>query len=142
MARSTSTGRPLRKVVAYCLLMDRDRLAGLLSVGDGEAYESCRQQVQRGADFTVTDSSVPASNLEHIYKIRERHTQTKGIPTLGFAETVSRLRALGEQGIALGWVKVSDPPYHYALFLTEDLSAVVASAGVDQHFQLFRDQAQ
>lgn len=115
--------------------MDRDRLAMLLADGDGDAYESCRQQLEHGADFAITDSSVPANSLEGIYARRDRHTRARGIPTLGLAETVGRLRALGGQGIALGWVKVADPPYHYILFLAQDLSAVTACTGVGQHFQ-------
>jgi hypothetical protein len=96
MARPAATCRSTGRRLAYCRVMDRSRLAALLSAGDGEAYASCLEHLHNGAELTVTDSPVPASNLELIYARRERHTHAKGIPTLGFAETVSRLRALGD----------------------------------------------
>ncbi|MEU8006288.1 hypothetical protein AB0B66_34460 [Catellatospora sp. NPDC049111] len=57
---------------------------------------------------------------------------------LGFREAVDRLDELGDQPLRLGQVAVLSPPYHFLLFLTADLSAVVACIGVDQQHQAGR----
>jgi hypothetical protein len=63
---------------------------------------------------------------------RERHTRQFGIPTAGFAAAVETLLAYGERPVRIGAVDIDDPPYHYQLFLSEDLTTVVAVLGVDQ----------
>jgi hypothetical protein len=113
-------------------------LAGLLAAGRGEAYQPCLQQVRRGVAFTIYDGILPASHYERIYRLRERHTHRIGQPSVGFRETVERLRELGDQPVRLGAVTVAHPLYHYQLFLSADLSTVVGCLGVDQQFHFRR----
>jgi hypothetical protein len=117
--------------------VERELLIRLL--GDGnEAFAACRQAVVDGARFDVYDGAVPGSHLASIYEVRDRHAQRIGLPTLGFSAAVHELQMYGEQPIRVGSVDVDDPPYHFALFLDEKLSSVVACLGVDQAFQAHR----
>lgn len=112
--------------------MDRTRLAELLDE-DGAAFARCREAVLSGAPFSVSESSQPAAQFEEIYVVREAHTRAIGLPTLGFVEALRGLRAYGDRPVHVGAVDVADPPYHFVFFLGEDLTAVVACIGVDQH---------
>jgi hypothetical protein len=138
VGRSPSSGIGLSGALAYGRRVDRDSLAGLLAAGQGEAYEACLEQVRRGARFVIYDGASPASHYQHIYRRREQHTRRHGLPTVGFRETVERLRDLGEQPVVLGAVDVAFPPYHYQLFVSADLSTMVGCLGVDQEFQFTR----
>lgn len=113
--------------------MDREDLARLL-IGEGEPFAACRRAVLSGAPFWISEQDHPtsASALVSIYARRHEHTTRCGLPTLGFARAVDALRAHGEHLIRVGAVDVLDPPFHYQLFLTEDLTTVVAILGVDQ----------
>lgn len=88
-----------------------------------------------GASFQVSAAGppAPASRLVETCAGRGAHHRAAGIPTVGFAAAVQALHAYGERPVRIGSVKVTDPPYHYQLFLTHDLTAVVAVLGVDQH---------
>ena len=85
-----------------------------------------------GARFWVTEDTQPASTLVRTYARRDRHTQQRGIPTLGFAQAVDELRSRGDDLVRIGAVDTDTPPYHFQLFLDEDAAAVVARLGVDQ----------
>jgi hypothetical protein len=114
--------------------MDRGDLARRL-IGEGEPFAACRRAVLSGAPFWIDEQEhlTSASVLASIYAQRHKHTTRRGIPTAGFAAAVDALRAHGEQLVRIGAVDVPDPPYHYQLFLTQDLTTVVAVLGVDQH---------
>jgi hypothetical protein len=114
--------------------VDRDLLVQLLSGEDGEdeAFTACRQFVVAGARLWVSDQVQPAAELARTYQRRARHTEQVGIPTLGFPAAVRALRRYGEQLVRLGAVDVSDPPYHFQLFLDKELTSVIACLGVDQ----------
>ncbi|WP_320065954.1 hypothetical protein [Micromonospora sp. RTGN7] len=120
--------------------MDRHQLIALLADG-GSADAMCRDALRHSADFTIADGAMPASHFARIYDRRERHCRERGIATLGFREGVEHLQDARDQVVRLGWVKVTDPGYHFQLFLTEDLSAVIACIGVDQAHQARRDDA-
>ena len=111
--------------------MDRDLLVQLLS-GEHEAFSSCRQSVLAGARVWVSGHAQPASGLASTYQRRAGHIQQRGIPTLGFSAAVQALHEYGEQPVRLGAVDVDDPPYHFQLFLDENLTSIVACLGVDQ----------
>ncbi|MGC4797223.1 hypothetical protein ACLQ3H_24355 [Micromonospora saelicesensis] len=114
--------------------MERHRLIALLT-GKGSADAMCRNALDRGADFTITDGALPASHYARIYDRRERHCRQRGIATLSFRQGVERLHEATDQPVRLGWVKVTDPDHHFQLFFTDDLSAVVACIGIGQRFR-------
>ncbi|MBG6067009.1 hypothetical protein [Micromonospora ureilytica] len=118
--------------------MDRHQLIALLA-GGGSAYAMCRDALHDGADFTIANGAMPATHFARIYDRRKRHCQERGIATLGFRQGVERLQNARNHAVRLGWVKVANPDYHFQLFLTEDLSAVIACIGVDQAHQVRRD---
>jgi hypothetical protein len=111
--------------------VDRDLLVQLLS-GEREAFSACQQAVLAGAKVWVSGHAQPASRLAGTYQRRASHTQQRGIPTLGFAAAVQALHEYGEQPVRLGAVDVDDPPYHFQLFLDENLTSIVACLGVNQ----------
>ena len=111
--------------------MDRDQLARLLG-GDGEAVAACRKAVADGARFWVSTTSQPASHLAWTYARRERLNRRAGVPGLGFVQAVDQLRGLAHQPVCVGAVDSQTPPYHFQLFLTEDLTTIVACLGVDK----------
>ncbi|MEV4412929.1 hypothetical protein [Catellatospora sp. NPDC049609] len=123
--------------------MERDRLIQLLSE-DAGAFSYCRQALQAGANFRVFDAHPPvaANHFANVYAGRERRMRAAGTPTLGFPDAVQRLRDLGDQPLQLGEVGVASPAYHFQLFLTGDLSAVVACLGVDLHWLASRKPQQ
>ncbi|MEU4164761.1 hypothetical protein [Actinoplanes sp. NPDC026670] len=110
--------------------MDPAQLAALLE-RDDEACTACRRAVLDGATIWINESVQPASALAHIYARRQRTTRRSGIPTLGFAAALQKLHDQGDQLVRLGAVDVADPPYHFHLFLNDDLSTVLACLGVD-----------
>lgn len=112
--------------------MDRTRLAELLDE-DGTAFARCREAVLSGARYSVSESSQPAAQFEEIYRGRDAHTRSIGLPTVGFADALRGLRAHGDRLVHVGAVDAADPPYHFVFFLDEDLTAVVACLGVDKH---------
>jgi hypothetical protein len=111
--------------------MDRDRLVSLLS-GSHDAHAACRAALRDGAPFVVYGHPLPANNFLGTYRRRQRHTRETGIPTLGFDLAIEALAAADTLPLRLGSVTATDPPYHFQLFLREDMSAVVACLGVDQ----------
>lgn len=76
--------------------MNRERLAAILEQHEGEAFVACRQALLAGARFWVAGGSQPASTLVQTYARRDKHTKKRGIETIGFAEAVTKLGALGE----------------------------------------------
>ncbi|MEU7673545.1 hypothetical protein AB0C42_01855 [Micromonospora taraxaci] len=110
--------------------MNRAHLARLLE-RDSEAYVACRRAVLDGATIWISETGQQASTLAHIYARRQRTTRQFGIPTLGFPAAVQELHDRGEQLVRLAAVDVEDPPYHFQLFLNDDVSAVLACIGVD-----------
>jgi hypothetical protein len=110
--------------------VNRAHLAGLLEQ-DGEAYAACRRAVLAGATISISETGQPASTLAPIYARRQRHTRQVGIPTLGFATAVQQLQDRGQQILKFAAVDADDPPYHFHLFLNEDLTAVLACIGID-----------
>jgi hypothetical protein len=111
--------------------VDRDLLVRLLGGGD-EAFSACRQSVVAGARFWVSGDAQPASGLAVIYQRRAEHIEQVGIPTLGFSAALHALHEYGERQVRLGAVDVDNPPYHFQLFLDENLTSIVACLGVDQ----------
>jgi hypothetical protein len=126
LAVASSAARRFRRV-------NRDHLVGMLR-RDGEAFDACRQALVAGARFWVTEHTQQASILVGIYARRDRHTQQRAIPTLGFAQAVDDLRSRGGDPVRIGAVDSDNPPYHFQLFLNEDATAVVACLGVDQRW--------
>ncbi|TDB78419.1 hypothetical protein [Micromonospora sp. KC721] len=118
--------------------MDRHRLIVLLT-GKGNPDALCRDALDRGANFTIAAGALPASHYARIYDRRERHCRQHGIATLGFGRGVERLHDATDQPVRLGWVEGKDPNYHFQLFFTDDLSAVVACIGIDQRFRHFNE---
>lgn len=113
--------------------MDRETLLRAL-VDDGEAYSSCRDALQAGADFGIFNEAgdgVSAVGLTSIYRRRERLVRRKGIPTLGFVETVERLASHGGARIRIGFVRRADPPYFFQLFLASEEPRVIACLRVE-----------
>ncbi|MEU5566872.1 hypothetical protein [Micromonospora musae] len=114
--------------------MERAQLTALLDRQD-DAYQACRAALTGGSPFKIFDGSLPASHFADIYRVREIHTRKKGIPTVGFAQAVEALYALGEQPLQIGNVELAEPPYYFQLFFSAETSAVVACIGVDQQHQ-------
>ncbi|HEX2301049.1 MAG TPA: hypothetical protein VHH34_21500, partial [Pseudonocardiaceae bacterium] len=88
--------------------MDRARLAQLLSEAGGGVFSACQDALLTGAHFWVEEHGGPAAHA-----------------------AVTALRAQGDQLIRIGAVDLDGPPYHYQLFVRDDLSAAVAGLGVD-----------
>ncbi|WP_444951014.1 hypothetical protein [Micromonospora ureilytica] len=110
--------------------MNRAHLARLLE-RNSEAYAACRRAVLDGATIWISETGQPASTFARIYARRQRTTRQSGIPTLGFPAAVQELHDRREQLVRLAAVDVEDPPYHFQLFLNDDVSAVLACIGVD-----------
>src|SRR5690606_6573469 len=66
-----------------------------------------------------------------IYSRRLAQATSRGAWTVGFAEAVAELRAAGVQPLRLGSVDTDDPRRHYQLFLSDDLTQVIACLGVE-----------
>ncbi|WP_089251594.1 hypothetical protein [Asanoa hainanensis] len=111
--------------------MERAELISLLA-GATPAEQACRAALEQGATFHVyaADEGVPASNLASSYRRRQAHTTKLGIPTIGFAEAVETLSALGEQPLVLGSVAQEDSPRSFVIFLAPDATSVIACLGV------------
>ncbi|WP_285558380.1 hypothetical protein [Actinoplanes regularis] len=110
--------------------MELDHLLGLLDPED-EVSAACRQAVLHGRRWRVHSTRVPASELVWIYTIREAQLREAATATLGFTTAIEALRSLGNKAVYLGYaVSADDPPYHFQLFIDEDLTAVVACLGV------------
>jgi len=97
-----------------------------------DAFAACRRAVLAGARYSVTSQPGPASRLAEIYALREEGTHLRGVATIGFIETVNRLRDRDEEPVRVAAVDTDDPPYHFQLFLDEHATAVLACFGVDQ----------
>jgi len=111
--------------------VERADLISLLA-GDTQAQQACRAALEQGATFHVyaDHEGVPASNLAATYRRREAHTRKLDIPTLGFAEAVETLGALGEQPIVLGSVAQEGSPRSFVIFLAPDATSVISCIGV------------
>jgi len=109
--------------------MGRSQLVAML--GGSDAGVLCQQALENGATFTVHHGAMPATHYAVIYARRERLCRQRGISSVGFRQAVEDLQLAGDQAVCLGWVDTVDPPYHFQLFLNEDLSAIVACLGVD-----------
>jgi hypothetical protein len=118
----------IERTVRY---VERNELAQLLDIS-GYASGACRHALLGGAGFIVWDGAVPASQILPAYERRAVRTVADGTPTLGFADTVAALRRVGSQPVRLGQVTVTDPPYLFMLFLSDDASTVVGCLGIDQ----------
>jgi hypothetical protein len=121
--------------------MNRERLAAILEQHEGEAFVACRQALLAGARFWVAGGSQPASTLVQTYARRDKHTRKRGIETIGFAEAVTKLGALGEELVRLAAADSDHPPYHFMLFLNADATTPLACLGVDQSWNLNRQSA-
>jgi hypothetical protein len=111
--------------------VEREELAHLLDTSSN-ASGACRHALLSGAGFIVWDGAVPASKILPAYERRAMRTVADGVPTIGFAEAVARLRRMGTDPVRLGQVTVADPPYLFMLFFDGDASNVVACLGIDQ----------
>jgi hypothetical protein len=109
-------------------------LEHLLSLLDAENEVSaaCRQALLNGARWRVHTPLVPAPQLAWIYEIREAQLREAGTATLGFAAAVEVLHSHGQRPVRLGEVKPKNSPYHFQLFLDEDLTTLLACAGTDR----------
>lgn len=112
--------------------MDRDSLAGMLG-GHGETAQLARDALLAGADYKVwTEGTAQVGSLRTIYGRRLRLVQRKGRTSTGFAEAVEALRDYDASPEAvIGYI--DDRPksgYYFQLFLTADLSEMIACLGV------------
>lgn len=111
--------------------MDRARLVRLLDSED-EAIVACRRAVADGAPFWISPTCQPASGLAATYTRRERLNRRVGVPQMGFSQAVDSLRGMADQPTHVAAVDSQNPPYHFQLFLNQDLTAVMACLGVDR----------
>lgn len=112
--------------------MDRATLAEMLH-SDWPADVACRQAILDGAPFEIWEHGpTPVDHLVHIYGLRERHTRQKGIPSIGFADAVTRLRSCGLDAVLIGYVEDVEHRRHFQLFVAVDQSHVVSCLSVDQ----------
>jgi hypothetical protein len=109
----------------------RDELMALLAAG-GEAYRAAHDALERGEDWVLWDGQVSASNLADVYARREVHTRQCGIPTLGLAESVERLRDRGSGMIRMGCVGDSSSPWIFFLFVEPEARYLIGCTGVSQ----------
>jgi hypothetical protein len=112
--------------------VERDQLDRLLAARGGEdAFFLARRALTAGAEFAIKPSAVASEHLASIYRRRERHARRAGQATVGFSEAIADLQENGEREIAGGFI--DDRPregYYYQLFLSLDLSAVIACLGI------------
>lgn len=111
--------------------MERSQIDGLLVSGSGNIFLLSRSALNAGAAFKVGDHAVPAEHLVSIYSRRERHAHRAGQPSIGFTQAVASLREYGKGEVVIG--SIDDRPrggYYFQLFLSQDLSRIVACLGV------------
>jgi hypothetical protein len=85
-----------------------------------------------GAVIRVWAGGTPAVELAGIHARRLRLVERNGTPEIGFADAVrtqGRPRSRVQQ---IGAVDVTDPPYHFQLFLNKTATSVIACLSVDQ----------
>lgn len=111
--------------------MGRDELMALLAAG-GEAYPAAHDALEQGEDWVLWDGQVSARNLADVYRQRELHTRCCGIPTLGLAETVERLREHGSGMIRMGCVGDSSSSWIFFLFVEPQARYLIGCTGVSQ----------
>ncbi|WP_103353686.1 hypothetical protein [Amycolatopsis sp. CA-128772] len=110
--------------------MERNRLAELLAGRDG-VFALARAALGSGAALIGGDRPGSAESFRRTFRRRERHTHRTGQASAGFADAVADLEACPERELCL--VFVDDRPaggYWFSVFLTPDLSRVVACFGV------------
>lgn len=84
-----------------------------------------------GATYIVWKGTWPAEFHARTYARRLRHTQRRGIETLGLERAV-QLLGRHDQPVRLGQVAAADRSWFFMLFLTADGGALVACTGVRQ----------
>jgi hypothetical protein len=110
--------------------VERNQLAELLD-GPGLAGSACRHALLNGAAFVIWDGSAAADSMIPAYERRQRRAAADGKATLGFAEGLVALTAMGRQQLRLGQVTLLDQTYRFMLFLAADLQTVVACLGIE-----------
>lgn len=109
----------------------RDRVAALLAADADEACVRARTTLAAGAPCELEDSTESVVPLRSIFGRRARNSRRAGQGSVGF-ETA--LRALGAySGVALTTATVdgrADGGFFFKLFLTTDLTRIVACFGV------------
>lgn len=92
---------------------------------------ACLKALEDGARFEIWENDVLTAALANIYSQRARRMREKSQPTLGISEALEALESCDLAAVNIGFV--DDRPrggYYFQLFLTTDLSDVVACFGV------------
>lgn len=93
------------------------------------ADEACGAALEGGGVLTIWDAPVSVADLAVIYRRRVRHLLAGGTTLLG-EDVAERLVASGRGMVRLGMV--SQPGWHFQLFLGYGIDDVVSCVGVPQ----------
>ncbi|MFF2143638.1 hypothetical protein [Kitasatospora sp. NPDC058190] len=107
--------------------MTRDDLAEMLA-DQTPACGPARDALLSGGTFDVWDGLVPANWHLNTYSRRLRHTQKRGIATLGLTETVGILRQAGDEALRIGMIRTADRAWTFILFFNAAATTVLACA--------------
>jgi hypothetical protein len=111
--------------------LERAQLAELL--GDQtEAHKQAREALLDGGEFHVWEEMVSAKELAKVYTRRLKHTEKRGIETLGLPETVEIVRQQGYGEVRLGRIISPAGSWVFMLFLHATDTEILACTGVRQ----------
>lgn len=115
-------------------MIERERFEALFGdLGEGGVPALARGALQAGADYEVAGAPSRVDVLTSIFARRERTTRRAGQGSIGFADGVRELRE--HEGEELVLAHIDDRPrggYYLQVFLTPDLSRIVACFGVER----------
>ena len=115
-------------------MIERERLEVLLAeFGPDEVPALARAALAAGAEYYVPEKPDRADVITSIFARRERTTRRTGQGSIGFAEGIQALHDF--RGSQLVLAHIDDRPqdgYYFQLFLTPDLSRIVACFGVEK----------
>lgn len=100
------------------------------ALGSGNAADdACRAALAGDGVLTIWDGPVSVAEMAVVYRRRVRHVLAAGKTLLG-EDVAERLVASGRELVRLGMV--SQPGWHFQLFLGYGIDDVVSCVGVQQ----------
>lgn len=111
----------------------REMLLRLLGSDSGEAAQLASRALREGAPFAVwfDGPGSAAQELLTVYRRREKHTRSIGLPTVGFAEAVAALSATDASDLHLASIEGTD--LIFVLFVRGVGEELVGCHGVPVH---------
>jgi hypothetical protein len=110
-----------------------EALREVLRIAKGEAVATCLAAIDEPGATVRTwegEDETPTANLASIYRIRASWVAEKGIPSLGFHETVERLESTHYKALRLAFVQGASGYPTCVVFLVPDAYEVLAVLSV------------